>query len=220
MQVLADGTERLAYGGDFGDVPNDGAFVCDGLVAADRTPHPSLLELTKVIQPVRIRALDAPRGVLEVMNEHAFVDLAWLRPSWSVTVDGEEIGAGEIAPLDIAPGATGRVEVPVPTFELRAGQRAHLTLSFRTVTDLEWVPAGHEVAWEQVELGRAPGRSRAPGAVPAEPRTLESLEPEVVLWRAPIDNETFGPGHAATLGAARVARRRSAPRREHRCRRG
>ena len=54
VQTLDDGTERLAYGGDFGDEPNDGAFVCDGLVAADRTPHPSLLELAKVIQPVQI----------------------------------------------------------------------------------------------------------------------------------------------------------------------
>ena len=30
-QRLPDGTERLAYGGDFGDEPNDGNFVCDGL---------------------------------------------------------------------------------------------------------------------------------------------------------------------------------------------
>ena len=88
------------------------------------------------------------------------------------------------------------MEVPVPALELHAGQRAHLTLSFRTDADLAWAPAGHEVAWEQVELGRVPGRSRAPGAAPAVPRTLESLEPAIVLWRAPIDNETFGPGHA------------------------
>ena len=91
VQQLDDGTERLAYGGDFGDEPNDGAFVCDGLVAADRTPHPSLLELAKVIQPVQIRALDAAHGVLEVTNEHAFVDLSWLQPSWVVHVDGDEV---------------------------------------------------------------------------------------------------------------------------------
>ena len=49
----ADGTERLAYGGDFGDDPNDGPFCMNGLVAADRTPHPSLLEMAKaVLQPV------------------------------------------------------------------------------------------------------------------------------------------------------------------------
>ena len=196
VQELADGTERLAYGGDFGDEPNDGAFVCDGLVAADRTPHPSLLELAKVIQPVQVRAIDAARGVLDVTNEHAFVDLAWLEPRWSVHVDGDEVAAGELDPLEIAPGATGRVEVPVPQLALTGGQRAHLTVSLRTRGELPWAPAGHEVAWEQIEIGVAGGTSRAPGPSSPKPMTLEQLEPEIVLWRAPIDNETFGPGHA------------------------
>ena len=197
VQTLPDGTERLAYGGDFGDEPNDGAFVCDGLVAADRTPHPSLLELAKVVQPVLVRAVDAARGVLEVTNEHAFVDLGWLQPAWVVQVDGEEIARGELDPLRTAPGATSTVELPVPPVDLHEGQRAHLTVSFRTRTELPWAPAGHEVAWEQVEIASAPGPSRAPGATAAEPRSLESLEPQLTLWRAPIDNETFGPGHAA-----------------------
>ena len=170
--------------------------MCDGLVAADRTPHPSLLELAKVIQPVQIRAVDAARGVLEVTNEHAFVDLAWLQPSWIVHVDGVEIAAGELEPLDTAPGATSVLTIPLPALELVAGQRAHLTLSFRTRADLPWAPAGHEVAWEQFEIAAEPGPSRAPGPAPQSPRTLESLEPTITLWRAPIDNETFGPGHA------------------------
>jgi len=196
VQRLTDGTERLAYGGDFGDEPNDGAFVCDGLVAADRTPHPSLLELAKVIQPVQVRAIDAAGGVLDVMNEHTFVDLEWLQPRWSVAVDGEEVVGGELDPLQIPPGVSARVEIPVPKIELAAGQRAHLTLSFRTRHELPWAPSGHEVAWEQVEMASTPGSSCAPDPVASITRTLESLEPTIVLWRAPIDNETFGPGHA------------------------
>ena len=196
VQKLEDGTERLAYGGDFGDEPNDGAFVCDGLVAADRTPHPSLLELTKVIQPVQIRALDAANGRLEVHNEHAFVDLSWLQPLWVVHVDGVEIATGELEPLDTAPGATSDVMIPLPTFELTPGQRAHVTLSFRTAANLEWAPIDHEIAWEQFEIAAQPGTSRAPGPTAETPKTIASLEPTVTLWRAPIDNETFGPGHA------------------------
>ena len=219
VQVLDDGTERLAYGGDFGDEPNDGAFVCDGLVAADRTPHPSLLELAKVIQPVQIRAIDAARGVLEVTNEHAFVDLAWLQPSWTVHVDGREVAAGEIEPLEAGPGESDRIEIPVPDLALDAGQRAHLALMFRTRFELPWAGAGHVVAWEQVEVASAPGPSRAPGAMPAVTRSFESLEPAIVLWRAPIDNETFGPGHAATLGSSRLARRGRARGRRHGSRR-
>ena len=34
-----DGREWFAYGGDFGDEPNDGNFCIDGLVFPDRMPH-------------------------------------------------------------------------------------------------------------------------------------------------------------------------------------
>ena len=197
VQRLDDGTERLAYGGDFGDEPNDGAFCLNGVVAADRTPHPSLLELAAVVQPVRITALDAGRGLLRVANEHDFVDLSWLRPGWEVTVDGVEVAAGVLDPLDVAPGSSTSVQVPVPALALGPGGIAHLDVTFRTIDDLPWAGAGHVVARAQVELARAAGPPRAPGPRAPVARSLASLEPVLSLWRAPIDNETFTTGHAA-----------------------
>ncbi len=197
VQQLPDGTERLAYGGDFGDEPNDGAFVCDGLVAADRTPHPSLLELAKVIQPVQLRAADLAHGRIQVTNEYAFVDLGWLQPTWIVHVDGIAVASGELDPLPLAPGDSAIVAIPLPELTLAAGQRSHLTLSFCTRAELPWARAGHEVACEQFELATATGASIAPDPVAPRTRSLESLEPVITLWRAPIDNETFGPGHAS-----------------------
>ena len=41
-QTLPDGTTRYAYGGDFGDEPNDVNFCIDGVVWPDRTPKPAL----------------------------------------------------------------------------------------------------------------------------------------------------------------------------------
>ena len=200
LQQLPDGSERLAYGGDFGDEPHDAQFCMNGLVAADRTPHPSLVELAKVLQPVQIRAVDAGRGVVEVTNEHAFVDLSWLRPTWQVAVDGDEVATGELSPLALPPGGSTTVTVRLPALDLAAGQRAHLTLSFVTAHDLPWAPAGHEVAWEQIEVAAVPGPSPAPGtASPQATGTapdLDALEPVLSLWRAPIDNEIFGPAHA------------------------
>ena len=59
-----DGVEWLAYGGDFGDTPNDGNFVADGLVSPDRDPHPGMWELKKVQEPVVVEAVDAWHGIV------------------------------------------------------------------------------------------------------------------------------------------------------------
>ncbi len=202
VQVTGDGTERLAYGGDFGDDPHDGPFCCNGLVAADRTPHPSLLEMAKVVAPVRIIALDPARGLLSVHNEHAFVDLAWLVPTWSVDVDGTVVASGRLDPLDCAAGATTEVRLPIPELALQPGQAAQLTLTLRTADDLPWGRAGHIVAWEQAEVARHPGLAAALGPAPEQHRDLDQLDPTLALWRAPIDNETFGPA-VGTRHAAR-----------------
>ncbi|CAN5574881.1 glycoside hydrolase family 2 TIM barrel-domain containing protein [soil metagenome] len=203
VQVLPDGAERLAYGGDFGDTPNDGAFCLNGLVDAFRVPHPSLLELAAVIAPVRIAAVDAGRGILSVTNEHDFVDLAWLTPTWVLEVDGLPVATGELAPMDLPPGATTEVRIPLPAFVLAPGERAHLTLAFAAAAGLPWAPAGHVVARHQVLVAQEPGRTSAPG--PGAPSSdVATLGPQLSLWRAPIDNETFGPvlaPHAARWAA-------------------
>ncbi len=197
VQRLSDGTERLAYGGDFGDEPNDGPFCLNGLVDAFRRPHPSVLELAAVVAPVRIDAVDAARGVLRVANEHDFVDLAWLAPTWVVEVDGEAVARGELDPLDLPPQRATEIRVPVPELPLAPGRRAHLTLTFSTIAARTWAPAGHVVARRQFPMAVAPGPSVAPAPEPAAagrgPVDLGRLEPVLAMWRAPIDNETFGP---------------------------
>lgn len=57
-QKDAQGREFYAYGGDFGDEPNDGNFVCDGLLFPDRTPSPGLKEYAAILAPVVVEAVD------------------------------------------------------------------------------------------------------------------------------------------------------------------
>ncbi|MBR0068614.1 MAG: discoidin domain-containing protein [Kiritimatiellae bacterium] len=45
----------IAYGGDFGDKPNDGQFVMNGVVLSDRTPEPGYWEVKHVFQPFDIK---------------------------------------------------------------------------------------------------------------------------------------------------------------------
>lgn len=69
-----DGKAFYAYGGDFGDLPNDGTFVMDGLCYSDHTPTPGLLELKTVIAPIRAW-VDKPENVIMTENGYDFLDL-------------------------------------------------------------------------------------------------------------------------------------------------
>jgi beta-galactosidase len=177
VQQLPDGSERLAYGGDFGDTPHDGPFCLNGLAAADRTPHPSLLELARVLQPVGFAWTGG--GGVRLTNRHDFTDLADVADvDWVVTVDGDEVAAGTLGRIALAPGAATDLRVPLPVLRLRGRQIAHLA-----------VRVGVVASW-QTELARSE-EAGAPGPGPAP-----SLPTRLALWRAPIDNETFGPRHA------------------------
>ena len=48
-QTMPDGSRRLAYGGDFGDMPNSGDFCCNGVFDALRRPHPGAYEMKAVM---------------------------------------------------------------------------------------------------------------------------------------------------------------------------
>ncbi|MFP4054724.1 MAG: glycoside hydrolase family 2 TIM barrel-domain containing protein [Phycisphaerae bacterium] len=88
LKTAPNGRLYWAYGGDFGDEPNDRNFCINGLIWPDRQPHPSLHELKKVTQPVGISAANLKRGEIEIRNKNSFTDLGWLSGRWSVLVDG------------------------------------------------------------------------------------------------------------------------------------
>ena len=83
-----DGTTWLAYGGDFGEVEHDGNFVCDGLVSADRVPHP-MLERAGGARPQPVAVELTGDGRLRIANRRWFTGLDDLEASWTREVDGD-----------------------------------------------------------------------------------------------------------------------------------
>ncbi|HEY5877189.1 MAG TPA: glycoside hydrolase family 2 TIM barrel-domain containing protein, partial [Ilumatobacteraceae bacterium] len=198
VQRLADGRERFAYGGQFGDEPNDGNFVADGLVHADLTPHPAMREVAWVHRPVAVRA---GRGGLVISNRRSFTELDDLRASWQLRVDGDITRSGTLRVPRIKPGA--EVVVALPCALPKAPGEVHLSLWWTSKRTEPWAMAGHVVAWDEVGLRNAPRRYRvapvpAPAASPAvsaglprlEPHLL-ALSPQLSLFRAPTDNDGF-----------------------------
>ncbi len=151
-QTTADGKTWWAYGGDFGDKPNDLNFVCDGLVWPDRKPHPGIWEAKKVQQPVGIRAKNLKQGLFAITNKNYFVTLENLSGKWELLVEGKVIAHGSLPKLKTAAQKTEIVRLKLPKIKTQTGEQAHLTIRFQTARATPWCPAGHEVAWEQFAL--------------------------------------------------------------------
>jgi len=90
----------LAYGGDFGDRPNDGQFVMNGVILSDRKLEPGYWEVKHVFQPFDIKFSEDGTKVT-VKNLNYFK--AATGYSLNVVVLGEEAPTSVSHPLNIAP---------------------------------------------------------------------------------------------------------------------
>ncbi len=151
----ADGTEFFAYGGDFGDEPNDGNFVLDGLCFPDRTPSPGLTEYKKVIEPVKIEAIDALAGKIKLTNRYDFLSLDHLCCAWSILGDGAVVAGGTATLPAIEAGHSGQLTLDLPAYAQRPGVDYQLRVQLLLAAAAPWAVAGHEVAWGQFELPAA-----------------------------------------------------------------
>lgn len=158
------GRKFWAYGGDFGDEPNDANFCLDGMIWPDRTPHPGMHEFKKVAQPVSLKLKDRK---LSICNEQDFTDLSWLKGEWCLKVNGRLIEKGTLPLLRTAPGASTVINLPFKKPDLEPGQELFLMVSFQASRKSLWCKAGHEVAWEQFALDRKAQRAARPIGAPA-----------------------------------------------------
>ncbi len=181
------GESWFAYGGDFGDDPNDGPYCLDGVVFPDRRVQPALWELKKVMQPVDIEAVDLMVGQVKVTNKHHFADLGYLTPTWTLTADGEVLQEGRLAALTTAPRESEVVTLPLELPEPMPNTEYWLNLSFSLTEDTAWAEAGHEVAWEQFALPL--GRPQPASLDKAEMTelVLEGTYAEIVVSGADFD---------------------------------
>ena len=106
-KTLSDGRVVWAYGGDFGDEPNDRQFCINGLVFPDRTAHPTLLEAKRCQQPFTAR-LSTRGGIsIRVTSEHAFRATDNEHLYWQQASDTGGVARGDFA-LARSPGGRHR----------------------------------------------------------------------------------------------------------------
>ena len=158
----ADGGSSLAYGGQFGDEPNDANFVADGIMSAELEPHPAAWEHLWLNRPVRVEAVggSARRRRVRCTNHQSFADTSWLRARWELTVDGDIVDTGPLACPVLGPGEAVEVDVAFRLPQLRAGQEAHLTVRWAVARRLPWAERGTEMGWDQLPVAVRADRPR------------------------------------------------------------
>lgn len=181
-----DGTQWFGYGGDFGDQPNDSNFVADGLLFPDRTPSPGLVELKKVIEPVKLvgHCTSNDKVRFDFINRYDFSDLSHLRTQWTLEIDGRLVDSGKVHTPRVDAGKTGSLELPItlphgtPT---DADCRVTVTLSL--ASDALWAPAGHEVAWGQCSVTPPidSSKNKATALKPSRPLKLRRDASSIVI---------------------------------------
>src|SRR5690625_1838724 len=155
-----NGEEFFAYGGDFGDEPNDSNFIIDGLVMPDRTPSPALKELKKVIEPVTVEEVDLSKGILNVTNLYDFINVDHLHLYWTIESEGTTLESGSITNLDIAPGESEEITLPYDQDNIAsASKECLLTITFVLNKTELWAAQGHTVTTSQFKLKQAPKES-------------------------------------------------------------
>jgi beta-galactosidase len=204
LQETDDGRPYWAYGGHFGDEPNDANFCINGIVGPDRAPHPAVEEHRKLAQPVRVHAKDLRRGRIAVENRQDFRDLSWLRARFEVLVDGERVQTGRVKLPRTGPGETAICELQLRRPKLSPGQECRLELVFVAAREEPGFGIGDEVAWEQLELP-----VRAPAVRARKPDGVLSLDPDGDLvrvgWEGGWADLDARRGRIACLGVGEVS---------------
>ncbi|MCL6734635.1 glycoside hydrolase family 2 TIM barrel-domain containing protein [Streptomyces neyagawaensis] len=183
----------LAYGGDWGDNPNDGAFVADGILTADRRLTGKSAEVKQIYQA--INAAPASGGTLAqgaavtLTNENLFTNLRSYDGHWSLVADGEVVQHGRLTrtQLNVAPLSSKDITVPFRLPSSPApGTEYFLQLSFTTREPTPWAKAGFEVAKQQL-----PVKAAVPAVKPTRLASVPALRHEETAGKVIVRGRNF-----------------------------
>jgi beta-galactosidase len=150
------GATYLAYGGDWGDNPNDGNFCANGIVAAGRETDGKAAEVRQIYQAITVAAAgEVATGSVRIGNEYLFTNVNEFDGSWSLYADGDVVQSGALTAqqLDVPPMSSKTIQVPIQRpANPGPGQEHFLRLSFTLKSATPWAPAGFEVAKQQLPV--------------------------------------------------------------------
>jgi beta-galactosidase len=162
----------FAYGGWFEDphgIRTDGNFCMNGLISAGQEPHPGTYAMKYLQRNTHVSPVNLKAGTVKIRNWFDFTMLSdAVTGSWKVEANGEQIAAGGITDLDIAPHAEKAITLDLPQIKPAPGMEYFLTLEFHAKENYHpLVGEGHLLAWDQFKLpvGKPVAYSAVKGSV-------------------------------------------------------
>ena len=187
--------EFFSFGGDWQNIPegnpNNKNFCANGLVSADRTVQPELMEVKKVYQNVGITSEEPLSGTIKLQNKYLFTNLNEFDAKWALLEDGVPVQEGKFSAddLNVAPltEKTVKLGFTAPK-QPKAGAEYFLNISFALKKDTSWANAGHEIATQQIAI---------PFAVPEAAQVSADSMPKLTVSEK--DSSTVVAGKDFTL---------------------
>ena len=147
------GDRFLAYGGDFGDNPNDGMFSMNGYIFSDLTPKPQYYEVKKVYQNMGAKASDIANGKIEVFNKKYFQNLDDFDMTWALYEDGKIVEKGDTFArprMQHFPRTSMIYGIPYNFTNLKPQSEYFLKIEYKLKEDMPWAPKGYVQMEEQI----------------------------------------------------------------------
>jgi beta-galactosidase len=142
----------LAYGGGFGEFPNDHYFIHKGTVFSDRSPKPHYPEMKKAYQWIGISVEDAEKGIIKIHNRYQFISLDGFTALWSLSENGKVVSTGTLKLPAMEAGSEQTIKVPFSIAHPESGTEYFIRISFIQNNDKLWAKKGFEVASEQFKI--------------------------------------------------------------------
>ena len=166
-----NGNDNYLYGTDFQgqephkliDIPNTTAmtgsnvyFCANGIIGADRKPHPQIVEVKHGYQNIGITAVDASNGEFKLKNKYLFTNLSDFNCKWVIKAEGEEILSGKLGKIECAPLEECEIKIDFDSSKLPKDKEVILTVSFETTKESLGIEMDYEIAFEQFIINAMP----------------------------------------------------------------
>ncbi len=173
--------EFWAYGGDFDDHPNDGAFCINGLIGADRAPHPHYYEAQKVHQNIDFKLLG--NNNVQVINKYGFTSLDEFSYDYELLDNGKIIKSGKV---QFKADNTFKIDYPI-----QSKGEIYLNVYAKLKEPARWAEKGFVVAREQFLLTpQVKDRLIGEGIVPDIKKNSKTVEINAGQAQISIDSAT------------------------------